>query len=140
MNWYHATLSCNFTCPVPRTRSLQCARSSFTSNFTRIDTAVIASVALRLKNTCCGDVRFSHWRSFWNFVARSLRGLELLLPAVPTAGCFSCLNVCSCVLHSLLVRVHPTQAIWRCSESSLRSAHRVVVTNVLHDVLDFLAV
>ena len=36
---------------------------------------------------------------------------------------------------SLRVRVHPTQAIWRCFESLPRSAHRLVVTSMFfHEV------
>ena len=71
------------------TRLTRCPRSSHTSGFTRIDTAVSASFTLRLKIRCCGDVRFSQLALF-----RELRGQS-------TAYCF----ICCCWYHSLFLTV-----------------------------------
>ena len=58
----------------------------------------------------------------------------------PNLRCLNCVlvsHVCSGVIRSLPVRVHPTQAIWRCFEGQLHSAFRAVVNHALRDFLDF---
>ena len=46
-------------------------------DFTHIDPVVIR-FALRLRKRCCGGAPFSPRHCCWNFVARSLRGLQLM--------------------------------------------------------------
>ena len=141
LTWCHCTLSCTFAL-LSFTRLLQCSRwSSQTPDFTRIETAVSASFALRMKRRCCGDVRVSLRLDIWNFGVSS----GMSAAAVATACCFHsvplmsyptlaapagslnlrCLNcvfvshVFSDVFRSLSVRVRPTQVIERCFTSIL---------------------